>query len=67
MVCVGADSASITEAPKGLGLVLEQGLVETFALGAALLVAGDGRGGQVARPRDQAFPQGPESRCLSCP
>lgn len=28
MVCVWADSASVTEAPKGLGLVLEQGLVE---------------------------------------
>lgn len=66
---MGADSASVTEVPKVLGMVLEQGLVETFALGAALLVSGDGRGGQVVRPRDvdQAFPQGLESRCLSCP
>lgn len=49
--------------------VLEQGLVETFALRAALLVSGDGRGGHVAKPRgvDHAFPQGLESRCLSYP
>lgn len=49
--------------------VLEQDLVETFALRAALLLSGDGRGGQVAKPRgvDHAFPQGLESRCLSYP